>query len=103
MSRRRKSRPRDTPTFLWITAISIIVGFVYPWIVVAVGPDRCEETCTWAFAYSPAPVYAIAVAVVVSIRRGVVRGVAFAIAGTVLGLGAAFLAVLLLVDISGAS
>jgi hypothetical protein len=79
-----------------------VVGFIYPWIVVAAGPDRCEGSCTVLLAYAPAPIWAIAVALLVSVRGGVLRGLWFGVASAVLGLGAAFLAVLTLLDISGA-
>ena len=43
---------KRTPSFSWIAAISIIVGFVYPFVAVLVAPDRCEATCEVALACS---------------------------------------------------
>lgn len=94
---------RDTPKFSWVAAVSVVVGFAYPWIAVVTAPDRCDGSCEVLLAYAPAPIYAVAVAIIVAVRRGVLHGLAFGVAGAVLGLGAAFLAILILLDISGAS
>jgi hypothetical protein len=91
---------RDTPKFSWVAALSLVVGVAYPWIVVVTGPDRCEGSCE-LIEYAPAPVYAVAV--IVSLRRGVLRGLAFGVAGAVLGVGAAFFAIAILLDVSGAT
>lgn len=96
---------RDTPKFSWVAGLSIVVGFTYPWFIAVVdpGPRRCEGSCEVLLGYAPAPIFAVAVAVVVSVRRGVLHGVAFGVAGALIGLGTAFLAVLILVDMSGAT
>jgi hypothetical protein len=108
---RADDRKEGAPVPFWrAIGVSIAVGFAYPWVLVLTdpGPDRCTGWCEWAFAYAPAPIWAVGLALfgwwrggrsIVSLLGGVMLG----IVGAGLGLLAAFVAVLILLGISGAS